>query len=77
MKYKLKVEYDPKMPLDRYELIYNPQDLELLKKLGEKKEEKGGKWQGGREGGKWQGGREGGKWQISIGIVQTLILFLD
>lgn len=51
MKYKLKVEYDPKMPLDRYELIYNPQDLELLKKLGEKKEEKGGKWQGGRDGG--------------------------
>lgn len=42
MKYKLKVEYDPKMPLDRYELIYNPQDLELLKKLGEKKEEKEG-----------------------------------
>lgn len=41
MKYKLKVEYDPKMPLDRYELIYNPQDLELLKKLGEKKEENG------------------------------------
>ncbi|KAK9913991.1 hypothetical protein M0R45_037790 [Rubus argutus] len=42
MKYKLKVEYDPKMPLDRYELLYNPQDQELLKKLGEKKEEKEG-----------------------------------